>query len=160
MLFRSQKEFLIKYSALVKSFNTGAINSISALEVAKYAKERNGIMVAGDHLIGYTYDNQGVMKVGTSEWDHYYDVLVDNNLIVPFFYYDLPIAQAYVSNFNTMKIDNFKEYLYDTLYRPKFKIHFTGPKMNLIVYDINSTIIATGAKEVSWTKSEFLNLIG
>lgn len=157
-----QKVFFTKFYNLVKTFNCPAVNAVQILHTAEYVKAQNGIMVIGDHLIGSTHNpNDNIMLVGTSEWDHYYDN-IDEKLVVPFFYYDLPITQSFVSQFNTMEHDEFKEYMYDGIpYRPKMVPDYRKfVETNKIYNDIISTIVPKTSYEVTYTKEQFLTLIG
>jgi hypothetical protein len=156
------RDFFEKFRTLSKKFNTAAVNSVQILECAEYVKAQNGIMVIGDHLMGSGYNPvDNVMLVGTSEWDHYYDT-IDENLVVPFYYYDLPITEAFVSQFNTMDFDYFKEYMYEGIcYRPKLKPDYAKLTETQAIYNgIISTLTPKTTFQVNYTKEQFLSLIG
>lgn len=155
------KDLFKKFYQLVKKFNSPAINSLQILECANYVKSQNGILVIGDHLMGRGYNPvDNVMMVGTSEWDHYCDI-IDEDLVVPFFYYDLPITEAFVSQFNTMEADHFKEYMYKGIsYRPKIVPDYNNLEKTKKVFNtIVSTIKPKANRDVNYTKEQFLSMI-
>lgn len=153
------KAFFQKLINICKAFNTPALGSIGSIEAAQYVKSQNGIFVIAEHFISTKYDNSGIIMVETSEWDHYYDVLVDDNLVIPFFMYDLPIVESYVSQFNNEKIGFFKSDLYSLPFRPKFYHNFENKNMLNVYNAIVSKLRPTGNKSFVMTKEEFLGII-
>ena len=61
------KDFISRYKEIVQTFNTSAINSVGAVEAARYVKQQQGIMITGDHFIGYNYDENQFPNVEISE---------------------------------------------------------------------------------------------
>lgn len=156
------KVFFTKFYELVKKFNCPAVNAVQILHSAEYVKAQNGIIVIGDHLMGSNYNSSdNIMLIGTSDWDHYYDS-ISEQLVVPFFYYDLPITQSFVSQFNTMEASEFKKFMYDGIsYRPKMVPDYSKLVETSKVYnDIVSTIVPKTSYEVTYTKEQFLTMIG
>jgi hypothetical protein len=131
------KIFIKKYLDLLKTTKVKAINSIALIECAKYAKENGGIVVSADHLgdVGYN-KSTGIMLAGFSEWDYYADIVVDDNILVPFFQYDLSIVDSMVNLFDKSTSEKFKSNLYQTIFRPKFRQHF-GRNINNVLVRVN-----------------------
>lgn len=153
------KSYLKKYIETIKITRVTAINSIPLIECAKYAKNNGGIVISGDYLGDCGYNKTtGIMLAGFSEWDFYVDIFVDENVLVPFFHYDLSIVESMVSLFDKSKIEVFKSNLYKTIIRPKFKYHF-GTKFGKGVEKINTKIKNSPKSQVLFTKKQFLELI-
>jgi hypothetical protein len=153
--------FFDKFNKLVQKFNCAAPNAVQILECAEYVKEQGGILVIGDHLMGTKHNPiDGVIMAGTSEWDHYFDT-IDDNLVIPFYYYDLPITESFVSNYNTMEFDYFKAYMYQgTNYRPKFVADYNRLAQTTEIFNaIKSTITPKSTHSVDFTKEHFLSMI-
>ena len=122
------KQFMTKCIDIFKTFNILALGSIPQLEAASYVKQKNGILIVGEHFIGENNKTNGNIMAETNEWDFYCDFFVDDNLVVPFFMYDLSIVDSYVSTFDNTKVEYFKEKLYSIPFRPKFYNHFINKK--------------------------------
>jgi hypothetical protein len=153
------KIFIKKYLDLLKTTNVKALNSIALIECAKYAQENGGIIVSADHLgdVGYN-KSTGIMLAGFSEWDYYTDIIVDDNILIPFFQYDLSIVNSMVNLFDKSTSEKFKSNLYQTIFRPKFRQHFDR-KINNVLLRINEKKKTQPKSQVTYTKKQFLELI-
>lgn len=154
------KLFFEKYIDICKTFNVAAVGSVGAIESAKFAKQQNGIFILGEHLIGTKHDLNNTLMIESAEWDHYYDVLVGGETVLPFFTYDLPIVQSYVSEFNSFSHDTFKSSLYSLPFRPKFKYTFENIRLYDVFLNINRRLKNSGKSVVEMTKDKLLSDIG
>jgi hypothetical protein len=153
------KSYLKKYLQTIKITKVNAIHSIPLIECARYAKNNGGIVISGDYLGDCGYNKTtGIMLAGFSEWDFYTDIFVDENVLVPFFHYDLSIVESMVSLFDKSKTEVFKSNLYKTVVRPKFKYHL-GNNFGNVIEKINAKIKNSPKSQVIFPKKQFLELI-
>lgn len=154
------KQFVKKTIDIYKKYNVLVIGSVSPLEAANYVKQQGGILVVGDHLIGENNKTNGDLSIQLNEWDFYYDFFVGDDLVVPFFTYDLSIAESYISKLDNTKVEYFKEKLYSIPFRPKFYTNFINNKINKVFNQIQIKSKSSGKKTFITTKKIFLNKIG
>jgi len=121
--------------------NFSAPNFIPSYVAAKYAKSQNGIYITGDNVLDVGYAENNLMLVGFCEWDYYYDALIDENLAIPFFQYDLPIVRSVVDKMNISELSFFKNTLYQTSFRPKLYGHYKNEKIRNLINRITHHIV-------------------
>lgn len=158
---KDRKEYLKKYIRVVKTTKTLAVNSIPLLVAAEYVKAQNnnGILISGDHSGECGYNKTtGIMLVGYNEWDYYTDIFVDDNMLIPFYQYDLNIVNSMVEKFGKMTYEEYKQMMYGTLFRPKFNYHFKRG-FNDVIEVIRNKIKNSPKSQVTFNKNQFLSMI-
>jgi hypothetical protein len=153
------KKFMNRCVEVFKTYNTLALGSIGQIEAAKYAKQKGGIFIIGEHFIGQNNKANGNIMVEANEWDFYCDYFVDDNLVVPFFMYDINIVESYVSKFDNTKVEYFKEKIYSIPFRPKFYNHFINKKFGKVFDEMKAKMKPVGKKDFTVTKQVLLNII-
>lgn len=153
------KTFFQKYIEICKTFSVSAIGSVGSIESAMYVKQQNGIFIIGEHLIGTKHDENDILMIESAEWDHYYDVMIDDNTVLPFYTYDLSIVQSYVSRLNSLPHDAFKSQLYSLPFRPKFKYTFENTKLYDVFLSINKKLKPSGKTMTEMKKEQLLTEI-
>lgn len=158
--FTKKFEYIKKLMLITKTMKCLAENSVSLILAAEYVKKQNdnGILLSGDHLFDCGYDPATkIMFSGFSEWDFYADVLVDDNILIPFYLYDLNIVNSMVEMSDKMTTEEYKQMMYGTIFRPKFSYRF-GPKVEELYIKVRNKLIPSKS-QVIYKKSEFLKII-
>jgi hypothetical protein len=154
----SERDYVTNYVYVTKKMNFSAPNFIPSYVAAKYAKSQNGIYITGDNVLDVGYAENNLMLVGFCEWDYYYDALIDENLAIPFFQYDLPIVRSVVDKMNISELSFFKNTLYQTSFRPKLYGHYKNEKIrNLINRMVQETVRKNPQK--AYSIPNFLSMI-
>lgn len=107
-------------------FNSIGIGGVPALQVSQYAKNRGGIYVKGEHLVG---EHEGIVCVELNEWDFHTDIAFDK-CTYNFFLYTPEIVYSMVKEMYDVSSQKFKCDLYKIPYRDKISIKLSPLSSN------------------------------
>jgi len=127
----SDKDLLEIYKKeVIDKLNSLGIGAIAGIVACRYAKERGGITIIGEHMLDNDDHN---IWVGMNDWDFYNEVLVGVDYNVPFFYYTTDLTYAMIENIEPMPIHEWKWNLYQYVgFRPIIEYKFND-KLNALV---------------------------
>ena len=143
----SNAEYLnIYYEEVIKKIRGYGIYSVPSIHACRYAKEHDGVLIIGEHMIeGEKRDKNGEIHIRPemNEWDCYNEAIVGNEYSIPFFLYTIELTYAMLSAVdNTETIDMWKCRLYDVEYRPIMTYEFS-PEFEKAIKQINHTNLRT-----------------
>ena len=96
--------------------------AIPGMIACQYAKDHNGILIMGEHMIDY--DDSNHIFTGINEWDFYNEVFVGEEYTVPFFNYTVELFYSMVKRIEPMPISEWKNKLYNISFRPIIDYQF------------------------------------
>jgi len=134
-----------------KMFRGRAIYAITTFLLAEYIKDRDGILVTGDHFID---DDNPLDSVLCCEWDFYASILNDKN--IQFFLYTRELCYAMIKATNTTDTQEFKSKLYGLNWRPKINYAYNKGVNEIFNEILKRTFARAGAMYKSYNKIEFL----
>ena len=151
-------EYLKWYHRIVKEISGYGIYCIPSIVACQYAKEHNGILIIGEHLID-TDKLSNKITPGANEWDFYNECFVGEEWNIPFFNYTLELTYAMIEQIEDIPLDKFKAKLYGTSLRPIIDYSFSD-KFNTVRNVINRTRKYLPNPHVDLgSKEEFLNVL-
>jgi hypothetical protein len=132
----SDSEYLtIYHQDVIKKLYGYGIYAIPSIVACRYAKEHDGILIIGEHLVeGEKPDKNGIVRIrpATNEWDCYNEAFVGYEYNIPFFMYTLELSYAMIKAINEFDvIDRWKCSLYQIKYRPIIEYKFSRPFTNV-----------------------------
>lgn len=114
----------IYFEKVVKGISGYGLYCIPALLACNYAKEHDGVLIIGEHMLD-TDKRNGNITPGMNEWDFYNELFVGEKYNIPFFNYTTELCYAMTKSIPENKtIDEFKWSLYNIDYRPIFDYTF------------------------------------
>lgn len=151
-------EFLRKFYKIVKRINGYGIYCIPSIVACEYAKERNGVLIIGEHLIDTDkLDNK--ITPGANEWDFYNECFVGEEWTIPFFNYTVELTYAMIERIEDVPLNEFKANLYGTAIRPIMDYSFSDQFVS-----VRNVINSTRKHDPNFhvdlgSKEEFLNAL-
>jgi len=120
----NDKDYLIIYkNEIVDSICSGGIAAIPGIIACRYAKEHNGTLVIGEHMI----DNDDTsIWPGVNDWDYYNEIFVGEDNNIPFFNYTVEMAWAMINSIEQLPIAEWKWQTYEIDFRPKIDYNFSN----------------------------------
>lgn len=123
LTLNDQHYLAIFENLIVKRLNGVGIYTVPSILASNVAKNHNGILITGNHLIE---DGDVCWNIDCSEWDFYTQVLSNENDI-NFFSYTPEMSYSMFKELDGSPANELKERLYGIGYRPKMKpIHGTS----------------------------------
>jgi hypothetical protein len=150
-------DYLRWYLRIVKEINGYGIYCIPSILACEYARDHDGVVVIGEHLID-TDKLKNKITPGANEWDFYNECFVGEEYTIPFFNYTTQLAYAMIKRIEDVPLDQFKSELYGTHRRPIVDYAFSD-KFNHARNVINSLRKNYPNPNVDLgSKEEFLNV--
>lgn len=123
------KKYLdVYYKNVIAKLSGIGICAVPGVIACEYARDNNGVLVIGEHMIDHDGDN---IYAGVNEWDYYNEVLVGDDFNIPFFNYTTDLTYAMWNSIYREEISEWKWKLYDLDYRPVIEYRFD---YNFITY--------------------------
>lgn len=153
----SDSDYLRWYHRIVKELNGIGIYCIPPLVACEYAKENNGVLIIGEHLLD-TDKISNQITPGANEWDFYNEFFIGEQYNIPFFNYTIELCCAMIKSVKDVPLHVFKAVLYGTELRPIVEYEFSE-KFEVIrnVINRNRTHKLGGYHVGFGTKEKFLN---
>jgi hypothetical protein len=154
----TEQEFLARYLNIIKTISGYGIYCIPSIVACEYARDSDGILVIGEHLID-TDKMKDSIKPGANEWDFYNECFVGEEYNIPFFNYTVELAHAMISKIEDIPLSIFKAALYGTELRPimsyEFSVKFAHVRsqINKLRKHYPNSHVDLGSKQ------EFLNVL-
>jgi hypothetical protein len=151
-------DYLRWYLRIVKEINGYGIYCIPSILACEYARDNDGVVVIGEHLID-TDKLKNKITPGANEWDFYNECFVGEKYTIPFFNYTTQLAYAMIKRIEDVTLDQFKSELYGTKRRSIVEYKFCN-KFNHVKSIINSLRKNYPNAHVDLgSKEEFLNVL-
>ena len=129
----------IYYEEVIKKIRGYGIYSVPSIHACRYAKEHDGVLIIGEHMIeGEKEDKNGkkTIRPEMNEWDCYNEAIIGNEYSIPFFLYTIELTYAMLNAVEEMPIDMWKCKLYGIDYRPIMSYEF-APAFKKAIKQIN-----------------------
>lgn len=129
----------IYYEEIIKKIRGYGIYSVPSIHACRYAKEHDGVLIIGEHMIeGEKEDKNGkkTIRPEMNEWDCYNEAIIGNEYSIPFFLYTVELTYAMLNAVEEMPIDMWKCKLYGIDYRPIMSYEF-APAFEKAIKQIN-----------------------
>ena len=130
MIDVTEQELLKRYYDIVKTINGFGIYCIPSIIACEYARDNDGVLVIGEHLID-TDKMKNNITPGANEWDFYNECFVGEQYNIPFFNYTVELTHAMISAIGDTTLNVFKADLYGTELRPIIDYKFSD-KFNYV----------------------------
>lgn len=132
----SDSDYLKWFHRIVKEINGLGIYCIAPLIACQYAKDNDGVLVIGEHLLD-TDKTTDKITPGANEWDFYNELFVGEEYNIPFFNFTIELSCAMIKSIQDLPLHVFKSILYGTKRRPVIEYEFSE-KFNQIRNVINN----------------------
>ena len=131
----------IYYEDVIKKIHGYGIFAVTSIFACRYARERDGVLVIGEHMIeGDKEDENGIKRIRPemNEWDCYNEAVVGYEYNIPFFLYTMELCYAMLNSIDDDREqhDMWKCKLYGIDYRPKIEYEFSK-EFNKLVANIS-----------------------
>ena len=129
----------IYYEEVIKKIRGYGIYSVPSIHACRYAKEHDGVLIIGEHMIEGEKENKDGKKTirpEMNEWDCYNEAIIGNEYSIPFFLYTVELTYAMLNAVEEMPIDMWKCKLYGIDYRPIMSYEF-APAFEKAIKQIN-----------------------
>lgn len=151
-------DYLRWYLRIVKEISGYGIYCIPSILACEYARDRDGVVVIGEHLID-TDKLKNKITPGANEWDFYNECFVGEEYTIPFFNYTAELTYAMIKRIEDVPLDQFKSELYGTRRRTIVDYRFRN-KFNHVRNIINSLRKHSPNPHVDLgSKEDFLNVL-
>lgn len=158
ILYIEDSDYLRWYHKIVKTISGYGIYCIPSIIACEYARDHNGVVVIGEHLID-TDKMSNRITPGANEWDFYNECFVGEEYTIPFFNYTVELTYAMINSIEDIPLNIFKASLYGTWQRDIVDYEFSS-KFMAVRNVINSTRKYTPNPHVDLgSKEEFLNVL-
>jgi len=150
--------YLTWYHRIVRDISGYGIYCIPSIVACQYAKDNNGILIIGEHLIDTDKLNNKITP-GANEWDFYNECFVGEEWTIPFFNYTVELTYAMIKRIEDVPLNVFKSALYGTELRPIMDYQFSDRFLS-VRNVINRTRKYKPNPHVDLgSKEEFLNVL-
>lgn len=113
----SHEEYKLLYKYCLNKLHAYGLWTLPNILASRVAKNKNGILVTGNEMVDYNFDN--VWNVMCAEYDFYHEVLLPENQHADFFTHTPEIAYSLIYQYDGSPVDQLKHRVYQTDYRPK-----------------------------------------
>jgi hypothetical protein len=147
------KEYYYEY--IFKKLNGVGWNSTQVIAAANYAKERNGVLLTGNHFLGDGNELVSEMHYANSnEWDYYLDYIVDVPNIDLFLYTPQLACSMLPKKIESVEWNYYRHRLYNIKYREKMKAKYSDDVIKFYK-SIQGSVLIRPKSMHYWTKNEF-----
>jgi hypothetical protein len=105
---------------IIDQFNSVGISTVPQIICGYYVKERNGVLITGDHLISDIESDGSTRVLDTNCWDYYAQTMFPEHVEI-FYLYTPEIAYAITRALDSSDLSDFKHRLFKCDFRPKLK---------------------------------------